>query len=746
MPSNPKALSFLALTAVLTILPAPRARADDASEQLAAASALFDAKRFPEAAQKLQAFITAYPKHARVGAAALTLGHCYASMQQWPKAAAAYDKAATSGDTGLAPEARLRFGIASINSGQFEKALPALQRAVTEDLGRDHKAAAWFYIGQACFQTGKFPAAEEAYQKVVTDFSKVELVDSALLGSALSALRQGNTDDARTRLRTLIQRYPQSEERPRAWLALAQIDSDAKRYAQARQGFEAVLENEAARKMGPELQVPAEDGLIHVLLESGDYPAASSRLENSLKRLPAGDPQRYKAQLALGHCRYRQKQYDPALSAYQDATKAADAAVAGEAIYWAGNVLLAQDKKVEAGNQLRELPARFPTHPLAAKSALKAGDAFASAGKTDLAGAAYRTVVDKYGKSDQADDARKALNGLADSITDPAQLAIAIKSLPVEQRPASDLRLARLYLEAKKYAEMAAPLAEIQQSAAATTVRAEARYLAGLAAEGKGSPPTAVASAFTEAVTLNPKAEWAAHAQSRLAWLQLELKQPAKAEAAANSALQLDCPADVKQEARLALVQAQLDQKKWDGALETSRALLEGNPPPETVATVLYTQAWVSEQRGKSEEALPNWERLVKEFAKSPYAADAMLHVGDARMKAEKYDEAREQYEALVKSFPASPLKAEARFKLGSALFNLSKPAEAAVEFDAVAADKTAGDFQPEALYWAGVAHEKEGKKDIAIQRLTRLVTDYPKHARVEKARIHLAALKATGT
>src|SRR5258708_5913811 len=208
MPYHPKAIDFIALMAILAIASAPRVRADDAAEQLAAASALFDAKKYGDAAQKLQAFVTAYPKHARIGAAAFALGRCRAELKQWAQAVPAYEKAIASNDAAILPTARLGLGEAAVASNQFEKAVAALQKAVEDDLSRPQKAAAWFWLGQANFQLGKFPAAEEAYQMVVTEFNKVDFVDSAMLGSGLAALRQGKTDDARTRLRTMIQRFP----------------------------------------------------------------------------------------------------------------------------------------------------------------------------------------------------------------------------------------------------------------------------------------------------------------------------------------------------------------------------------------------------------------------------------------------------------------------------------------------------------------------------------------------------------
>ena len=97
----------------------------------------------------------------------------------------------------------------------------------------------------------------------------------------------------------------------------------------------------------------------------------------------------------------------------------------------------------------------------------------------------------------------------------------------------------------------------------------------------------------------------------------------------------------------------------------------------------------------------------------------------------------------MITDFPKSPYALEARFKLGSALYNQNKAPEAAAVFDAVANDKSAGTFVPEALYWAGVAYSKSDKKDEAILRLSRLLSQFPTHARAANAKIRLAALKA---
>lgn len=682
--------------------------ADSPEEQLAAASALFDAKKFPEAAQRLDAFLAAYPKHAKAGAAAFALGRARAELKQYDKAVPAYEKAVASKDAAILPMAELGLGEAAMYSRQWDKAAAALTEAVKTDLPVNQAATAWYWIGQADYQLGKYAASQDAYDKITREMKRSDLIDSAYYGAGLAAQRQGKTQEARQRFQIVVDRYPKSEDRTNALLGLAQLDVNEKRWPQARAELEALL---AGGSLSAETRAAAEDSLIETLLELQDYAAATPSLEAAMSRLPANDPNRFRAQLSLGTARYRQKQYDRALPAYLEAAKSTEEPVASQGLYWAANAQLALSHSSEAADLFQKLATRYPNSELAKKAQARAGEARAD---------------------------------VVNSITDPAQLAAALKTLPAAERGPAAIRLARLYLQQKRYAEAAAPLVDILKSNPPAPVGPEANYLLGVAYDGLGKDAQAEA-ALSSAIRSAADATWLSDAQSRLAWLYVSLKQPDKAEAAANAALGGKLEADAQQQTRLALLQAYLDQKKWDQALDSSKALLQGNPPPDTVATVLFTQAWVAEKRAMPEESLPLWERIAKEFPKSQYAADALLRVGDARMKAEKWDEARDSYTALIANFPKSPLVFEARYKLGSTLYNSGKPAEAATEFDTVANDKASGEYAPESLYWAGVALDKAGKKPEAIQRLTKLVAQYPTHARVANAKIRLAALKAVG-
>src|ERR1051325_1669511 len=91
----------IAFALVLVLVLGNRAAVADPEspeEQLAAASALFDAQKYPEAAKKLEVFIAANPKHAKIGPAALALGRCRSELKQWTQAIPAYEKAIASQD------------------------------------------------------------------------------------------------------------------------------------------------------------------------------------------------------------------------------------------------------------------------------------------------------------------------------------------------------------------------------------------------------------------------------------------------------------------------------------------------------------------------------------------------------------------------------------------------------------------------------------------------------------------------
>lgn len=697
-------LPLLALAALTSAAPLAPARAQAGDEQLAAASALYDAHKFAEAAKTLDAFLAAHPKSPKAGAAALTLGRCRSELKQFAQAVPAYEKAVATKEPAVLALAELGLGEAALRTSQWAKAQGALQAATALKLTADQKALAWDWLGQVDYQLGQFGPSEKAYLKVTQQSGDSDYAGDAWFGAGLAALKLGHSEDAHQRLRTVVDRYPQSPDRAQSRLLLAQLDLDAKRYGEARQGFEATLAEPGADK---DSKGAAQTGLIAALLGQEDYPAAASRIQAALAKSGPGDPQRPRLELALGHCQYRQKQYAPALAAYQGAAKSPDKSLAAEATYWAGNCQAALNRPAEAAALFGQVAKLDPKSPFAVKARTKAGSLLANS-------------------------------------DDPTQISAGLQNAAPSERGPGTLRLARLYLDKKQNEKAAATLTAFLGAAPKGAQAAEAQYLLGLAldAQNKSAP---AAKALAAAVADAPGAGWAADAQTQLAWLYVGLKQPALAEKAAGAALgKANTAPALQQQARLALVQADLDQNKWDAALAVCDTLLQSSPSPETAATVQYIQASVSEQQ-KKPDAASRWEKFLADHPDNSYAAEALLHVADARFAASQFDDARQKYADLLAHYPKSDLAADAQFKLGSSLYNLTRYAEAAQAFDKAAGKKAVGGDVPESLYWAGASYEKAGNKPTAIARLSRLVREFPASPRVAKAKVRLAALKAVG-
>ena len=715
---------FLFLCLVAVSLVAGPVRADSPEEQIAAASALFSAGKYVECAQRLDAFLAATPRHEKAGVVAFTLGRCRSELKQFPQAVAAYEKAVASKDAAVLKLAYLGLGEAATYTHEYDKAAAALEVAVKGALAPDQAAPAWYWLGQADYQLQKFGLALAAYDTVTREYSKSDFADSALYGAGICALKLMKTEEARQDFRALLSRYPKSSDRPQAAFLLAQIDLDAKRYAEARTAFESLLTGPGSDAAATRLRAAAEDGLIQCLLALQDYKSAAGRLEAAIARLPATDAHRFAAQLSLGHSRYHLKDYEPAYAVYLEASKAAEPAVASEALYWAGNAALAQKKFSDAAAHFSSYVRKYAAQPLAAKAQLRAGDAFANAQQNDAATQAYKAVIANYGQSPEAADAKQAL-----------------QEMKGEQIRGSILA-ARREIQAGRYAEAQTSLNSLLRSNPDPDIAAEAQYLLGVTYENL-KQPTPAAAAYAESMRLKPTAPWMGELQSSLAWLWLDLKQPANAEKAAAAALALNLPKEQDEQARLALIQALLEQGKWEAVMEGCKVILDKHPARDTVPTVLYVQATALDRQKKADEALVVWEKLAGDYPKSEYAAQGLMRSGEARSKAEKWADAQAKFSQLIAAFPQSPFVAEARFNLGAALFRQDKFAEAATAYSAVADDKAAGELMPEALFWAGVAYTKSDKKDEAIKRLADLVEKYPNGARTQSAKTRLAALRA---
>ena len=610
------AVLFAAPAFALAAPPVPlHAQAQAPAEQLAAASALYDAGKFAPAAKLLDAFLAANPNHPRVGAAALALGRCRSELGQYAKAVPAYEKAIASKDPKIKNTAELGLGEAALQTSQWAKAAGALKAATAAGVTPAQAPVAYDWLGQAEYQLGQYAAAAEAYNEVVSKYPESEAAADATFGAGLSALKLGRTDEAHQRLRAVVDRDPKSENRPQALLLLGQMDLDAKQYGQARDEFQNVL---SAVGADADTKGAAEDGLVNALLKLGDYAGAATRLQAIL-----GPP------ACCGPAALPRRTHSGPLPVRAEAVRARPGClhrcgqVAGRQSRGSGIVLVRQlrprPETLDGGRRafrVRRVP--FPRLGTGGQSegqsrGCEGGGAGGQRGRSAPAGAAgpgCQEVRPGGGGADTpaCDHSARRCGGGG-----------ALPAWPGGSGPRQD-RPCRRRADRRRSRRDGDGLA------------ARCPCPTGLAEPSRASSPPSPEKSARAALALSAKPGYS--------------------------------PA-VEQQARLALVQADLDQQKWDDALAGCQMLSASNPPPDVMATVLFTQAWVSEKQGHADAALPLWSRLASEFSGSAYASQALLHLGDGAFKAQKFDDAQARYADLLAKYPRSDEAPQARLGLG---------------------------------------------------------------------------------
>ncbi|MCA9581564.1 MAG: transglycosylase SLT domain-containing protein [Myxococcales bacterium] len=113
-------------------------------------------------------------------------------------------------------EARLMEGKSVLEGGQREEAIGLFTHTVQQCTAPDIQAPALYLIARTLSKMGRYGEAIEIYDRVEPEAPGHRLADDALFRSALSAIEQGNVDEARTRLALAANRYPDGDMRHEA--------------------------------------------------------------------------------------------------------------------------------------------------------------------------------------------------------------------------------------------------------------------------------------------------------------------------------------------------------------------------------------------------------------------------------------------------------------------------------------------------------------------------------------------------
>jgi outer membrane protein assembly factor BamD len=174
---------------------------------------------------------------------------------------------------------------------------------------------------------------------------------------------------------------------------------------------------------------------------------------------------------------------------------------------------------------------------------------------------------------------------------------------------------------------------------------------------------------------------------------------------------------------------------------EKAKYVAPGDEEMSGNAEELFHKAQVAEKEGNLTRAIRAYKTLVKRHPKDALAPGSVFHAAELLEQLHKYLPAAESYRTVVERYPSSPRfneAIEAQFRIGELYLNGRKvkvilgisfgdALDHAVEiFAAVVRTAPYGKYTARAQFDIGLAREKQGLNDAALQAYQAVIDKFP--------------------
>ena len=198
--------------------------------------------------------------------------------------------------------------------------------------------------------------------------------------------------------------------------------------------------------------------------------------------------------------------------------------------------------------------------------------------------------------------------------------------------------------------------------------------------------------------------------------------------------------------------EAHLEQHDTTAALDTYRQMVERHPDHNYTPWAAYTTGFIKEQQADTSGALAAYRVVQDRYVKSEPAAQAAYRAGNLLFRAGRNSEARQMLEGVAASLPPNaPMARHSRFLLGEIAYQAKDFTAAAEHYRAVLAVDSISDPAPQAFFafawlegeaghWSEAANRFEqaagvlADKNLAAQALLEAGLAYQKAGESDKA------------
>ncbi len=688
----------------------------------------------------LHRFIRAYPNHPQVFDATLLEGQCLESLGNLKDALAVYEKMAAD-----APVAA--------------------------------KPAAYYAIGMACQQAGRYPAAADTFALIVRDYPHSAYAGMAQLQAAIVQLRSGDTAGARNALTDIKQQDPGRTATATYWLA--RCDMADKKYAEARTQLAQLLIAAPAIEEKPDilfdiascdlaqhLYPQAVEGFAHFrdaypqhrLMPDSLYQQAlalhdmgkfkeSQALCDQLHGLNVRTLLRPQALLGADNL-FLLGQYQPAAAAL--ATLAEDTAAPaaerhhiairrGQCAYYLGDyataITLLKPIAVDVS---------AAANPLLPDAVFLLGDAQLQTGRFAEAAETlnhYLTLAQSERKQEatyklavaqrQGGDEKAALETLSTLVNGPADSAWVQRAW---------LESGQLAYQNKKYGDAATAFGKVLAAQPAADIGAPAQYALARIEMEAGRYGDA-AKKFADVAQKYPQHELAADALFSQGAALKEAGQWQQALTVLENYLEHDADGKFANDARQisAVCMAKLGkaQKGIQQLTELASHAATRNDG------VLYDLAWAQRGAGDNKAALETYRNLLHDYPNSNRTAAVQVEAAELLYQDGQFTPALELLRnVVVQQDAASRARIIAEYRMGLCYAGLNQQADAAAAFDTFVVQHAADGLAPAALYQSALAWIQLGKLDVGQKRLASIMTNYPTDVNASLATLKVGELQ----
>ncbi len=579
-----------------------------------------------------------------------------------------------------APMARYGLGVSLFRLKRYDDAVQQLGplRSVK---GFTYGAEVGTIVGQCYMALQRYEPAAEAFESTVTRYGTHDLADDAAAGAAEALYLAGKFEESVARCQIVVSRWPTSplRERTEFFWGLGQMATG--QYAQAADRFESIADGNAKGPFAP------------------------------------------RAALLAAQCRHQAGDLDRAAERYQRVIKQKASEYTAEALHGLALLLQQQGNPKEAGGYLDRLLRDFGDSPLAASAQLQRGRAWFDLGNYDKAYESFSSL-----KGDDPALADDAAYWMAKCKLRSGDYQDAAKRLKQAINKHGDSEL----------------LAEMMYDRSVALVRAEDHEAAVLAlTEFRAKYPQHAMAA--DALHLLAAGEHQReHYDDSLKYCRLFLKDyPAHTLAPAvaflmgeNDFLSARYEPAVETYQRFLSVfpQDPLVEKvkfrlgtslyrlgRYDEATPLLANLDDKGEKDGVFRTGVLTVGDIHFQRGEWKQAEEELSKYLAKGLDAPSADDALLKRGLARQRQERYDEALRDYETLLKRFDKSAHRSQAIFESGQCLVALDRLDDAAKAFDQLLSEDKDSRFGPHALNHLAAIAMKRGDFEESAKRFSQV-------------------------